>query len=64
MRSREATLPLKQGGVLYGGCSKEYCAMYGSMTQRCRKLSCLMYVPADAAKRKALVFFIKGVKGR
>ncbi len=26
--------------------------------------SCLICVPADAAKRKASVFFVKGVKGR
>jgi len=27
--------------------------MYESMTQRCHKEGCLIYVPADAVKRKA-----------
>jgi len=36
MHSRVATFPLKQGGDSLRGSSREFCAMYESMTQRCR----------------------------
>ena len=33
MHSREATIPLKQGGALYRGSSREFCTMYESTIQ-------------------------------
>lgn len=59
MPSRVATFPLEHGGDSLRGSSREFCAMYESMTQRCRILDCLIYVPADAVIRKVLVFIEK-----
>ena len=53
MCSRGVTFPLKQGGNSDRGSSRGYCAMYESMTQRCRIIGCPIYVPADAVIRKA-----------